>query len=59
MSNISTENTPPTMKDKILAGGLPKYHDKMHNKASYLYVSVLNYYWMMVFNQRMDSMRTV
>lgn len=28
MSNISTENTPPTMKDKILAGGLPKYHDK-------------------------------
>jgi len=27
MSNISTDNS-TTLKDKILAGGLPKYHDK-------------------------------
>jgi len=28
MSNVPTENKTKTMKEQILAGGLPKYHDK-------------------------------
>ena len=28
MSNVPTENTTKTMKEQILAGGPPKYHDK-------------------------------